>query len=232
MRYEEELIDEVREKNDIVDVISSYVSLKKRGSNYVGLCPFHNEKSPSFSVSRDKQMYYCFGCGQGGNVYTFLMEYNRLSFVEALQNLAQRAGVELPEREQTAEERQQADARVTLRDMNKEAAVYFHYLLKSKRGTQALSYLKNRGLSDETINHFGLGYADIYRDDLYQYLRSKGFTDYQMKESSLVNIDTVKGNYDKFFNDYGYEPESNRFWRPCDGRWRTKVSKFQRDYFV
>ena len=200
MRYEEELIDEVREKNDIVDVISSYVSLKKRGSNYVGLCPFHNEKSPSFSVSRDKQMYYCFGCGQGGNVYTFLMEYNRLSFVEALQNLAQRAGVELPEREQTAEERQQADARVTLRDMNKEAAVYFHYLLKSERGTQALSYLKNRGLSDETINHFGLGYADIYRDDLYQYLRSKGFTDYQMKESSLVNIDTVKGNYDKFFN--------------------------------
>lgn len=200
MRYEEELIDEVREKNDIVDVISSYVSLKKRGSNYVGLCPFHNEKSPSFSVSRDKQMYYCFGCGQGGNVYTFLMEYNRLSFVEALQNLAQRAGVELPEREQTAEERQQADARVTLRDMNKEAAIYFHYLLKSERGTQALSYLKNRGLSDETINHFGLGYADIYRDDLYQYLRSKGFTDYQMKESSLVNIDTVKGNYDKFFN--------------------------------
>lgn len=200
MRYEEELIDEVREKNDIVDVISSYVSLKKRGSNYVGLCPFHNEKSPSFSVSRDKQMYYCFGCGQGGNVYTFLMEYNRLSFVEALQNLAQRAGVELPEREQTAEERQQADARVTLRDMNKEAAIYFHYLLKSERGAQALSYLKNRGLSDETINHFGLGYADIYRDDLYQYLRSKGFTDYQMKESSLVNIDTVKGNYDKFFN--------------------------------
>ena len=132
------------------------------------------------------------------NVYTFLMEYNRLSFVEALQNLAQRVGVELPEREQTAEERQQADARVTLRDMNKEAAVYFHYLLKSERGTQALSYLKNRGLSDETINHFGLGYADIYRDDLYQYLRSKGFTDYQMKESSLVNIDTVKGNYDKF----------------------------------
>lgn len=89
---------------------------------------------------------------------------------------------------------------MTLRDMNKEAAVYFHYLLKSERGTQALSYLKNRGLSDETINHFGLGYADIYRDDLYQYLRSKGFTDYQMKESSLVNIDTVKGNYDKFFN--------------------------------
>ena len=102
-----------------------------------------------------------------------------------------RAGVELPEREQTAEERQQADARVTLRDMNKEAAVYFHYLLKSERGAQALSYLKNRGLSDETINHFGLGYADIYRDDLYQYLRSKGFTDYQMKESSLVNLSLI-----------------------------------------
>ena len=97
MRYEEELIDEVREKNDIVDVISSYVSLKKRGSNYVGLCPFHNEKSPSFSVSRDKQMYYCFGCGAGGNVFNFIMEYENYTFGEALKHLADRAGVELPQ---------------------------------------------------------------------------------------------------------------------------------------
>ncbi|MCI6857742.1 MAG: DNA primase [Eubacterium sp.] len=200
MRYEEELIDEVREKNDIVDVISSYVSLKKRGSTYMGLCPFHNEKTPSFSVSRDKQMYYCFGCGQGGNVFTFLMEYNRLSFVEALQELAKRAGVELPEREQTAEERKNADARATLKEMNKQAAVYFHYLLKSPRGKNAMEYLKNRGVSDEMINHFGLGFADIYRDDLYRYLKKKGFSDYQMKESALVTIDSVKGSYDKFFN--------------------------------
>ena len=174
MRYEDDVIEEVREKNDIVDVISQYVSLKKRGSSYFGLCPFHNEKSPSFSVSRDKQMYYCFGCGQGGNVYTFLMEYNRLSFVEAVQELAARAGVALPEGEQTPEEKQQADARVVLKEMNKKAAVYFHWLLNGPRGEKAMAYLKGRGLTDETIRHFGLGYADIYRDDLYQYLKKQG----------------------------------------------------------
>ena len=200
MRYEDDVIEEVREKNDIVDVISQYVSLKKRGSSYFGLCPFHNEKSPSFSVSRDKQMYYCFGCGQGGNVYTFLMEYNRLSFVEAVQELAARAGVALPEGEQTPEEKQQADARVVLKEMNKKAAVYFHWLLNGPRGEKAMAYLKGRGLTDETIRHFGLGYADIYRDDLYQYLKKQGYSDYQLKESSLVTIDSVKGSYDKFFN--------------------------------
>ena len=194
------MIEEVREKNDIVDVISQYVSLKKKGSSYFGLCPFHNEKSPSFSVSREKQMYYCFGCGQGGNVYTFLMEYNRLSFVEALKELAQRAGVELPEGEQTPEERRQADERTTLKEMNKKAAVYFHYLLKSARGERAMAYLRGRGISDEMIRRFGLGYADIYRDDLYQYLKKQGYSDHQMKESSLVTIDSAKGSYDKFFN--------------------------------
>ncbi len=200
MRYEEDLIAEVRERNDIVDIISSYVSLKKKGANYMGLCPFHNEKTPSFSVSREKQMYYCFGCGQGGDVFQFLMEYNRLSFVEALQELAGKAGIALPEGEQSAEEKKEADARTLLKEMNRQSAVYFHYLLKSRRGTQAMQYLKNRGLTEETINHFGLGYADIYRDDLYQYLKKKGYTDYQMKESSLVTIDSVKGSYDKFFN--------------------------------
>ena len=200
MRYDEDVIEEVRERNDIVDVISSYVSLKKKGSSYFGLCPFHNEKSPSFSVSREKQMYYCFGCGQGGNVYTFLMEYNRLSFVEALQELAKRAGVDLPESEQTPEEKREADARTVLKEMNKQAAIYFHYLLKSKRGEKAMQYLENRGVSQEMIQKFGLGYADIYRDDLYQYLKKKGYTDYQMKESSLVTIDSVRGSYDKFFN--------------------------------
>lgn len=200
MRYEEDLIEEIREKNDIVDVISGYVSLKKKGSSWFGLCPFHNEKSPSFSVSRDKQMYYCFGCGQGGNVYTFLMEYNRLSFVEALSELASRAGVELPETTQSPEEKKQADARVILKEMNKQAAVYYHYLLKSSRGKKAMDYLQNRGISQEMIQRFGLGYSDIYRDDLYQFLKSKGYTDYQMKESSLVTIDSVRGSYDKFMN--------------------------------
>lgn len=200
MRYENEIIEEVRERNDIVDVISGYVSLKKKGSSYFGLCPFHNEKSPSFSVSREKQMYYCFGCGQGGDVYHFLQEYNRLSFGEALKELADRAGVVLPEKELTPEERQQEDARVTLKNMNKDAAVYFHYLLKSSRGGRAREYLEKRGISPEMINRFGLGYADIYRDDLYQYLRGKGYSDIQLKESSLVTIDSGRGSYDKFMN--------------------------------
>ena len=201
MRYSEELIEEVRERNDIVDVISGYVSLKKKGASYFGLCPFHNEKTPSFSVSREKQIYYCFGCGQGGDVYGFLMEYNRQTFSEALQELAGRAGMELPEQEQTPREKQEADARLILKEMNKAAAVYFHWnLLHSKRGDKARAYLEDRGVSPEMIRHFGLGYADLYRDDLYQYLRGKGFTDLQMKESSLVTIDSVKGSYDRFFN--------------------------------
>ena len=200
MRYSEEIIEEVRERNDIVDVISNYVSLKKKGSSWFGLCPFHNEKTPSFSVSRDKQMFYCFGCGKGGNVFTFLMEYNRETFPESVKELAQRAGVELPEVEMTPEDKRRQDARTTLREMNKQAAIYFHYLLKSKRGALGYQYLKDRGLTDATINHFGLGYADIYRDDLYQFLKSKGFTDYQMKDSSLVTIDSVRGSYDTFFH--------------------------------
>lgn len=200
MKYTQELIEEVRDRSDIVDVISSYVSLKKKGSSYMGLCPFHNEKSPSFSVSRDKQMYYCFGCGQGGDVFTFLKEYNRLSFAEALRELAGRAGIEIPEEEQSPEERRQADQKVVLKEMNKQAAIYFNYLLKSDRGRRAMEYLTNRGITEETIRHFGLGYADMYRDDLYRFLKSKGFTDEQMKNSSLVTIDSVKGSYDTFFN--------------------------------
>ena len=111
MYYPDEVVEEVRSRNDIVDVISSYIKLQKKGSSYFGLCPFHNEKSPSFSVSRDKQMYYCFGCGAGGNVFTFLMEYENFSFVEALKFLAERAGVQLPEEEYSREAKQKADLR-------------------------------------------------------------------------------------------------------------------------
>lgn len=200
MRYDDAIIEEVRERNDIVDVISGYVSLKRKGSSWFGLCPFHNERSPSFSVSREKQIYYCFGCGQGGDVYHFLQEYNRLTFTEALKELADRAGIKLPERELTDEERQQEDSRLILRNMNKDAAIYFHYLLTSKRGERARAYLADRGVSQEMINHFGLGYSDIYRDDLYIYLKGKGYTDLQMKDSSLVTIDSVRGCYDKFMN--------------------------------
>ena len=114
MYYPEELIEEVRQKNDIVDVLSGYVKLQKKGSSYFGLCPFHNEKSPSFSVSRQKQMYYCFGCGAGGNVFTFLMEYENYSFPEAVKVLADRAGVDLPEIEYSKEARERADLKSTL----------------------------------------------------------------------------------------------------------------------
>lgn len=201
MRYSEDLIEEVRQRSDIVDVISSYVTLKKKGSSHFGLCPFHNEKSPSFSVSRDKQMFYCFGCGKGGNVFTFLMEYNRLTFYEAMEELAGKAGIELPDREQTPGERRQADAKSALREMNRQAGIYFHYMLtKTPRGKLALEYLTNRGISDETIRNFGLGYADISRDGLYRYLKNKGFKDEQLKDSSLVTIDPVKGTRDNFFN--------------------------------
>lgn len=200
MFYSDELIEEVRSRNDIVDVISSYVSLKKKGSSHFGLCPFHNEKSPSFSVSRDKQMYYCFGCGAGGNVFTFLMEYENMTFPEAMQALAGRAGMELPVQESSPESRREADARARLREMNKLAAQYFYVLLHHKRGEKGLHYLRQRGISDETIRHFGLGYADIYRDDLYQFLRQRGYTDEELKSSGLVTINEKYGGSDKFWN--------------------------------
>ena len=134
MYYPEELIEEVRQKNDIVDVLSGYVKLQKKGSSYFGLCPFHNEKSPSFSVSRQKQMYYCFGCGAGGNVFTFLMEYENYSFPEAVKVLADRAGVDLPEIEYSKEAREWADLKSTLLEINKLAAKYFYAQLKCVLG--------------------------------------------------------------------------------------------------
>ena len=200
MIYGEEIIEEVRSRNDIVDLISTYVPLKKKGSSYFGLCPFHNEKSPSFSVSRDKQMYYCFGCGAGGNVFTFLMEYETFSFPEALKYLAERAGMELPEEELNEEAKRAMDEKARLREMNKLSANYFYYLLHSKRGQKGLAYLKDRGITDATIKHFGLGYDDIYNDDLYRFLKSKGYSDEDLKDSALVTIDERRGGSDKFWN--------------------------------
>ncbi|MEZ3435608.1 MAG: DNA primase [Lachnospiraceae bacterium] len=200
MYYPEELVEEVRMKNDIVEVISGYVKLQKKGSSYFGLCPFHNEKSPSFSVSRDKQMYYCFGCGAGGNVFTFLMEYENYSFLEAFKYLADRAGVELPKEEYSKEARQRADMKAVLLEINKEAARYFYVQLKSTGGTHALTYLKERRLSGETIKAFGLGYSNKYSNDLYQYLKSKGYTDEYILKAGLISVDEKKGVYDKFWN--------------------------------
>ncbi|MFW5671900.1 MAG: DNA primase, partial [Acetivibrio ethanolgignens] len=182
MFYPEELVEEVRQRNDIVDVISSYVKLTKRGSNYMGLCPFHGEKTPSFSVSRQKQMYHCFGCGVGGNVFTFLMEYENYTFVEAMKYLAQRAGVQLPEAEYSEEARRAQDLRSRLLEINRQAAKYYYYQLRSERGGQAMAYLKKRGLSDETIQGFGLGYSNKFGNDLYQYLKKLGYEDNILKE--------------------------------------------------
>lgn len=200
MYYDDDIIEEIRSRNDVVDVINSYVNLKKKGNTYSACCPFHHEKTPSFHVSREKQMYHCFGCGVGGNVYTFLMEHENYSFPEAVEALAERAGIKLPEQSMTPEARKQADARNTIKDMNKLAAGYFHYLLKSEHGAKAMEYLKKRGLSDETIVKFGLGFSDVYRDDLYKYMRSKGHTDEELRESGLVRIDEKYGASDKFWN--------------------------------
>ena len=171
MRYSDDLIEEIRQKNDIVDVIGGYVKLQRKGSSYFGLCPFHNEKSPSFSVSPLKQMYYCFGCGAGGNVFTFIMEYENYTFLEALKMLAERAGVELPELEYSKEAKEQADKKSQLLQINKEAAKYYYVQLRGQQGRQALDYLK------------GLGYGDGL-----------------LRESGLFNADERHGMYDKFWN--------------------------------
>ena len=200
MYYPEELIEEVRTRNDIVEVISGYVRLQKKGSNYFGLCPFHNEKSPSFSVSPGKQMYYCFGCGAGGNVITFLMEYENQTFPEAVRTLAQRAGIALPEADDSKEARQADSRRAKLWEINKEAAKYFYYQLRTERGSVGMEYLRKRELSDETMNHFGLGYANKYSNDLIQYLKSKGYSEDLIRDAGLCNVDEKHGMYDKFWN--------------------------------
>lgn len=200
MYYPEELVEQVRTENDIVDVIGSYIRLQKKGSSYMGLCPFHNEKTPSFSVSASKQMYHCFGCGAGGNVYTFIMEYENYTFVEALKYLAERAGIQLPEQEYTKEERAKADLRGRLLEINKQAATYFFYQLKSKNGQAAYNYLRKRGISDEIIKKFGLGYANKYSDDLYRYLKGLGYEDDFLKISGLINLNERQGGTDKFWN--------------------------------
>ena len=200
MFYPDELIEEVRSRNDIVDVISGYVHLQKKGANYFGLCPFHNEKSPSFSVSRSKQMYYCFGCGAGGNVFTFLMEYENDTFPEAVKVLADRAGISLPEADESEEAKREQSKRSRLLAINKEAAKYFYFQLRAKQGEPGLHYLRKRQLTDETIHRFGLGYANKTADDLVRYLKGKGYSEELIREAGLCNTDEKHGMYDKFWN--------------------------------
>lgn len=203
MYYPDELIEEIRMRSDIVDIISGYVKLKKQGSSYFGLCPFHNEKSPSFSVSPGKQMYYCFGCGEGGNVFTFLMRYENDTFLEAVSILAKRAGVELPEVEYTAEEKKNNDLKAMILQANKDAAKFFFHQLKSGSDRSGYEYFKSRGLTDETMVKFGLGYSLKYSDSLYRYLKEKGYGDEILKETGLIKY-SEKGVYDAFWNRVMY----------------------------
>ncbi len=204
MYYPEDIVEEVRQRNDIVDVVSTYVKLQKKGGNYFGLCPFHNEKSPSFSVSGPKQMYHCFGCGVGGNVFTFVMEYENYTFVEALKMLAERAGVDLPQVEYSREEQMAADLKGQLLEINKEAAKYYFYQLKKENGANALKYLTDRELTPQTIQKFGLGYSNKTSNDLYLYLKQQGYKDEILKQSGLITFDEARGIYDKFWNRVMY----------------------------
>lgn len=200
MYYPEELVEEVRMKNDIVDVVSGYVRLQKKGSSYFGLCPFHNEKSPSFSVSPGKQMYYCFGCGAGGNVFSFVQNYENYSFPEAIKYLADRASVSLPEIEYSEETRKKESKRAVLLEINKLAANYFYYQLRKEHGKIGYRYFEGRKLSEETMKKFALGYANVTSDDLVNYLRSKGFKDELIVEAGLGSVDEKMGLHDKFWN--------------------------------
>jgi len=199
MYFSDEVVEEVREKNDIVDVISSYTKLTKKGANYFGLCPFHNEKTPSFSVSPQKQMYYCFGCGAGGNVISFVMQYENITFPEAVRMLASRVGMMLPEEDHSAEDKKKHDLKETLLEINKTAANHFYRSLYLPEGKKAHEYLSGRKLSEETIRHFGLGYSCKTPGELYRFLKEKGYTDEILKETGLVTIEE-KGARDKFWN--------------------------------
>ncbi len=199
MSFSNNITDEILEKNDIVSVIGEIVELKKVHNEYLGLCPFHNEKTPSFYVNAEKQLYHCFGCSAGGNVLTFVMNYDNLSFKDALEQLANRVGMELPKYKMTKEQERKEQRLNKLFDVNKEAAKYYYYALKNDKNPKARKYLEQRGLSEETIRSFGLGYSRFFRDDLVKYLNNKGYSDDLILEAGLCKKDN-NGCYDAFFD--------------------------------
>lgn len=200
MYYPEELVEEVRQRNDIVEVISGYVRLQRKGSNYMCCCPFHSEKTPSFSVNSARQIYKCFGCGEGGNVVTFVMKYENCTFPEALKILADRAGIELPQAEYSEEAKRKESRRQRLLEINKETAKFYYYQLRSQRGGKAKEYLDKRGLSDETRRKFGLGYAPVRGDELLGYLRQRGFNDELIIAAGLAKNNERRGTTTQFWN--------------------------------
>ena len=201
MLYPQELIDEIRTQNDIVSVISEYIALKPKGSSYFGLCPFHNESTPSFSVSADKQFYYCFGCGESGNVYSFIMRMENCDFPEAVKRLADRAHISLPEPEYSAEAARAERLKQQIYEMHRAAGRYYYAALHSRNGERALKYLNQRGVKEEIQKRFGIGYAPSGRDHLCRYLKEKGFsTDAMIKSGLVMASKDGKGLYDRFFN--------------------------------
>ena len=197
MFISEEFKQELKSRTDIVDVISSYVHLKRAGRNMQGLCPFHNEDTPSFSVSPEKNMFHCFGCKASGDVITFIMRIENIEYLEAIRLLAQRAGLEIPEN--SAKDEGISRLKNRIYEANREAAKFYNQQLYSLQGAKALKYLYNRGLTDTVIRHFGLGYSPSSRFELLNHLRSKGFKDDELVKANLVNVSKKgKGYYDSF----------------------------------
>ncbi len=200
MRYDEQTIEQVRASNDIVDVIGQHVRLTKKGANYFGLCPFHGEKTASFSVSPRKQIYYCFGCGAGGNVISFMMQYENFTFTEALKSLAERAHITLAEGNYSEQDKGHRELKSSILSINKDAALFYHGILRTSEGSIGYDYFSNkRRLSNKTITHFGLGFSPKAPDALYKHLKEKGYSDDVINASGLVNFNE-KGVRDKFWN--------------------------------
>ncbi len=209
MRYSEETIEEVRQANDIVDVISQYVHLKRSGRNFFGLCPFHNEKSPSFSVSPDKQIFHCFGCGVGGNIFTFLTKIEGITFIEAVQNLAKRANIQLPTIEGNLQDLEREKLKQKVYKINEFVAKYYHENLYKNTSKIAQEYVKKRKLNNETLQSYQIGFSGTF-NELYKELIKQGFEEKEILETGLVN----KNNNGTFIDRY-----RNRLMFPiCDIR--------------
>lgn len=199
MAYSKEMIEKVIEANDIIDVISEYVELKKAGKEFKGLCPFHREKTPSFMVSQEKQVYHCFGCNASGNVVTFIMDIENLTFKEAIEFLADRVGITLEETVLTEREYQRKKLIDEIYKVNKLATMYFYNKLFSEEGRQALTYIRKRGLTEATIKKFGIGYSPPHGNGLLNFLKEKGYTESFLVKAGLLS---QKNNryYDRFRN--------------------------------
>lgn len=211
LRYSDEIIDEIRQSNDIVDIISQYVHLKRSGRNYFGLCPFHNEKSPSFSVSPDKQIFHCFGCGVGGNVYTFLSKIEGINFVESVQMLAERANIQLPTLEKNGDFAKE-ELKAKVYKVNEFAANYYHENLYKPESKAVQQYIKQRQMTNNTLKAFRLGYSGKF-NELHLALQKEGFEEQEILESGLVN----KNDRGQYIDRY-----RNRLMFPiCDMRGRV-----------